>query len=101
MKAWHLPAATYALNAAYNLNSKWIFSLGVDGMSKRYSKQINNSGITELKGFADLNTRVDYVLNGVVRFWVQGSNLINQRYEVWQGYNSYRLTILGGLAASF
>lgn len=101
LKAWHLPAATYALNAAYNLNSKWIFSLGVDGMSKRYSKQINNSGITELKGFADLNTRVDYVLNGVVRFWVQGSNLINQRYEVWQGYNSYRLTILGGLAASF
>lgn len=100
-RAWHLPTETYSISGAYNLNHKWIFSLGVDGMGKRYAMQINGPKNLEMKGFADLNARVDYVLKDKIRFWVQGSNLINQKYQVWYGYNSYRLNILGGISASF
>ena len=101
LKAWHMPTETYSVSAAYNLYNKFIFTLGVDGQGKRYARQIGGNNNLVMKGFADLNLRVDYRLKGVVRFWVQGSNLINQRYQVWYGYNSYRLNIMGGISASF
>lgn len=100
-KAWHLPSANYSLNIQYLLRHKWVFQLGVDGQGKRYNKIINSTNTLELKGFADLNARVDYVLKNKIRFWVQGSNLINQKYQVWYGYTSYRLCVLGGISASF
>jgi outer membrane cobalamin receptor len=96
-----MPTETYSVSAAYNLYNKFIFTLGVDGQGKRYARQIGGNNNLVMKGFADLNLRVDYRLKGVVRFWVQGSNLINQRYQVWYGYNSYRLNIMGGISASF
>jgi hypothetical protein len=100
-KAWHLPSANYAVNFQYLLNNQWIFQLGVDGMGKRYNKLGNTTAVAELKGFADLNARVDFKVKNIIRFWVQGSNLINQKYQVWYGYTSYRLCILGGISASF
>jgi len=100
-KAWHLPAANYAVNLQYLLNNQWIFQVGVDGMGKRYSKIENSSAVLEMKGFADLNARVDFKIKNIIRIWVQGSNLINQKYQVWYGYTSYRLCVLGGISASF
>lgn len=100
-RAWHLPTEVYSVSASYNLYHKWIFAMGVDGMGKRYAMQIGGQKNLEMKGFADLNVRVDYVLKNKIRFWVQGSNLINQKYQVWYGYTSYRLNILGGISASF
>jgi hypothetical protein len=37
----------------------------------------------------------------MVRFWIQGNNLMNMKYQSWYGYNNYRLTVIGGLSASF
>jgi hypothetical protein len=101
LKAWHMPSEIYNLSATYNLHHKWIFQLGVDGQGKRYNKKINGPNNLVMKGFADLNVRVDYVIKDIIRVWVQGSNLINQKYQIWYGYNSYRLNVLGGLSASF
>ncbi|MBS3913803.1 MAG: TonB-dependent receptor [Bacteroidetes bacterium] len=100
-RAWHLPAQQFSLNASYNLQHKWIFALGIDGMGKRSNRQIGGSNNLQMKGFADLNVRVDYVLKDMVRLWVQGSNLLNQRYQLWYGYGSYRLNVIGGISASF
>jgi len=101
LQAWHLPNLTYAISAQYNLNRKFVFQVGVDGMSRRYNKVLDGPTNLEMKGFADLNCRVDYILKDMVRFWIQGNNLANMKYQTWYGYNNYRLTILGGLAASF
>ncbi|MCC7296693.1 MAG: hypothetical protein IT244_00050 [Bacteroidia bacterium] len=101
LRAWHLPTETFSVSAAYNINQRLIFSLGVDGQGKRYAKQINGANDLNMKGFADLNLRVDYRLKNIIRFWVQGSNLVNQKYQVWYGYQSYRLNIIGGISASF
>jgi outer membrane cobalamin receptor len=101
LQAWHLPNLTYAISAHYNLNRKFVFQVGVDGMSRRYNKVLDGPTNLEMKGFADLNCRVDYILKDMVRFWIQGNNLANMKYQTWYGYNNYRLTILGGLAASF
>lgn len=100
-RAWHMPTETFSVSAMYNLKHKWIFQLGIDGMGKRYNRQISGLNNQEMKGFADLNARVDYVIKDIVRVWIQGSNLINQKYQMWYGYNSYRLNIIGGLSASF
>lgn len=101
LKAWHLPAFNYSLVGQYNLNRRFIFQAGVDGMSKRYNKQINGNNQLTMKGFADVHARVDFILKDVVRFWVQGSNLANMKYQSWYGYNNYGITVLGGLSASF
>lgn len=101
LQAWHLPAFNYSLTGQYNLNRKFIFQLGVDGMSRRYNKVLDVNNQLDLKGFADLHARVDFILKDMVRFWVQGSNLLNMKYQTWFGYNNYRTTIMGGLAASF
>lgn len=100
-KVWHTASEIYSVSAMYNLNHRWIFQLGVDGMGKRYSRQIGGNSNLKMNGFADLNLRVDYVIKDMIRIWAQGSNLINQRYQMWYGYDSYRLNVLGGISASF
>jgi outer membrane cobalamin receptor len=101
LQAWHLPHLTYGISGQYNLNRQFVFNLGIDGMSRRFNKQINGPTNQEMKGFADLHCRVDYILKDMVRFWIQGNNLMNMKYQSWYGYNNYRLTVIGGLSASF
>jgi hypothetical protein len=101
-EAWHLPDFTYFLSGQYNLRRNFVFQLGIDGMSRRYNKVLDGSNNQlEMKGFADLNCRVDYIIKDMFRLWVQGSNLMNMKYQMWYGYDNYRMTILGGLSASF
>lgn len=100
-RAWHLPTESYSLSAMYTLRHKWIFALGLDGMGKRYNRQIGGNNNLNMKGFADLNLRIDYKIQNKFRVWIHGSNLINQKYQMWYGYTSYGLTVMGGISASF
>jgi hypothetical protein len=101
LKAWGMPMGQYSVNLQYNHKRSWVFQAGVDGQGKRYNRVIDGPSNLEMKGFADVNLRVDYILKNAVRFWIQGSNLLAQEYQIWYGYNNYNLTILGGLSASF
>lgn len=101
-EAWHLPDLTYFLSAQYNLKRDFMFQLGIDGMSRRYNKVLDGSNNQlEMKGFADLHCRVDYIIKDMFRLWIQGSNLLNMKYQMWYGYDNFRMTILGGISASF
>lgn len=99
--AWHLPSAQFSILAQYLLKRSFVFELGLNGNSAKPNRKEGGANSLSVKGFADLHARVDYIIKNRVRVWIQGSNLTNQRYQVWYGYNNYRLTILGGLAASF
>jgi hypothetical protein len=100
--AWHLPGLIYSMNAHYNLGKNIELTAGFDGVSKRRNQvYVNNKPqTTEVQGFFDLHARMDYRISGKGRLWVQGSNLLNNQYNQWFGYQNYGMTIMGGLAIS-
>ena len=101
LQAWHLPSLTYALSGQYYVNKNLVAQLGLDGMSRRYNTIQYTGQQIEMKGFTDINLRVDYKVKNLLRIWVQGSNLLNQKYQQWYGYNNFGLTIMGGISAGF
>jgi outer membrane cobalamin receptor len=70
-------------------------------MSRRYNTIQNSGKQLEIKGFTDVHARVDYKIKNLLRVWVQGSNLLNQKYQQWYGYNNFRLSVMGGISAGF
>lgn len=100
--AWHLPGLIYSMNVHYNLGKNLELTAGFDGVSKRRNQvYVNNKPqTTEVQGFFDLHARMDYRISGKGRLWVQGSNLLNNQYNQWFGYQNYGMTIMGGLAIS-
>lgn len=45
-----------------------------------------------------LNARAEYRIGGNIGFYVKALNLLNQRYEIWQGYEERPLQVFGGLS---
>lgn len=101
LKAWNLPDFQYQVSAQYLMKKLLVFEAGVNGMTKRPNKTITDVVTKDASGFADLFLRVDLKIKNTFRLWVQGSNLLNNTYQYWYGYNNYGFTILGGLSASF
>ena len=99
--AWHLPSLTYSLSGQYYVNRNLVAQLGIDGMSRRNNIIKNTTNKLDLKGFTDINLRLDYKIKNLLRVWVQGSNLLNQRYQQWYGYNNFGLSVMGGISAGF
>ena len=46
----------------------------------------------------DVFARIDYRFIGKGRIWIQGSNLLNQKYQYWNGYQVWGTTIMGGIS---
>jgi hypothetical protein len=101
LQAWHLPTFTYALSAQYYFNKNITAQTGMDGMSSRYNTIQYTGQQLKMKGFTDIHLRVDYKVKNLVRIWIQGSNLLNQKYQQWYGYNNFGLTVMGGISAAF
>lgn len=45
-----------------------------------------------------LNARAEYRLGGQIGFYVKALNLLNQEYEIWQGYPERPLQVFGGIS---
>jgi hypothetical protein len=101
LQAWHLPSLTYSLSGQYSINQRATAQLGMDGMSRRYNTILYSGRQLEMKGFADIHLRVDYKIKNLLRIWIQGSNLLNQKYQLWNGYSNFGLSVMGGISAGF
>ena len=63
---------------------------------------IDNSGkIISLKTVCDLGLNGEYSFNSRAAAFLQISNLLNQHYERWMGYESYGINIYGGFRLKF
>lgn len=98
---WHLPSFSYALSGQYYVNQNLTAQMGIDGMSRRYNTVQFSDKQIEMKGFTDIHLRVDYKIKNLLRVWAQGSNLLNQKYQQWYGYNNFGLSVIGGISAGF
>ena len=101
IQAWNLPSSEYGVSAQYTLNKMFVFDLGLNGIGNWYNKDLVTKTSREINGFLDLHARIDYKFKNLARIWVQGTNLLNTKYQRFYGYNAYGTAIMGGISASF
>jgi outer membrane cobalamin receptor len=91
---------TYHVSAEYKPIKELVFKVGLNGMGRRYNQIVMNNLLkkVEIKGYTDMYARIDYRFMGKGRLWLQGSNLLNQKYQNWYGYNAFGITVMGGLS---
>lgn len=66
----------------------------------RSSRPVQNSD-SDISGFVLASVQAEYKLAQWLGIYVQGLNLFNQNYELWQGYEERPLQVLGGLTIRF
>ena len=99
-QVWHLPGLTYNIEANWSPIKELRIKAGLNGVGKRYNQVVENNRlkVKDLPGYTDLFARVDYRFIGKGRIWIQGTNLLNNKYPIWYGYPAYGLTITGGIS---
>lgn len=97
---YHLPGLEYQLKLSYKPLDELKLELGAQGVNRRYDQTMVNGILdkVDVKGYTDVFARIDYRFIGKGRIWVQGSNLLNQKYMMWNGYPVWGLTVMGGIS---
>jgi len=97
----HIPSMEYQAKLSYKPIEDIKIELGAQGVGRRYDQVLDNMNRlkeTEVEGFMDVFARIDYRFIGKGRIWIQGSNLLNQKYQYWNGYQVWGTTIMGGIS---
>jgi len=97
----HLPSMEYHAKFSYKPIEDLKLEFGAQGVGRRFDQIYDTNGRlseTEVAGFTDLFARVDYRFIGKGRIWIQGSNLLNNKYQYWNGYQVWGLTVMGGIS---
>jgi hypothetical protein len=109
--AWHQPGLKVTASGQYNMRNKILVGADLFYVGERWAKsnvfvdgvEPENDGSYhfKLKGFVDLNLKVEYRYNKRLSAWVQLNNAFAQRYQRWSGYNTQRLLALMGVTYAF
>ena len=97
----HIPSMEYQAKLSYKPIEDIKIELGAQGVGRRYDQVLDNMNRlkeTEVEGFMDVFARIDYRFIGKGRIWIQGSNLLNQKYQYWNGYQVWGTTVMGGIS---
>lgn len=99
-KAWNRPTFTAELDALVkpieklSFNANFLLASGrkttIDGLSE-----------IKMKNIQELNLRGDYELFDWLSVNVQTRNLLNAKYDVWNGYTQEGFSVLGGVNLKF
>lgn len=107
-QAYSLPTTEFRLNSTYNLSDKFLIRLDMLYWGERFMREdaIRPDGSMvyyekKVLSFTDLNLGIDYRYNKSLGAFLNFSNLVNQRYERFYGYQVYGLNILGGFTFTF
>ena len=99
-KAWHEPNLKVTFGANYIWKNK--ISVGIDlyGITNT-NALLSNGEIRSIKGVADLNLNVEYLMNKKISFFGMLNNIAHQRYQRWYNYPSFGINGLVGAKFSF
>lgn len=100
MRPWHEPAFRGTFRAQYVWQNKVKVGLDVFGYTNSYARLANNQE-TVIKGTADLNLSLEYILSKHVAFFGSLNNIANMRYQRWYTYPSYGISGMVGAKFSF
>ncbi len=108
--AWNLPSFESNVRGSYNLYDKFIFNLDLTFQGGRRalvydsisSDHYENLQYSKKLGFlADVNLGIEYRYNKRISAFLQGNNLIAQRYKRWYNYPVQGIQVIGGITFRF
>lgn len=77
--------------------NKWSLSTGWQWIGGLYT----SISPVEKENFVLWNLRSSYALNRMIRFFIDGENLLSQKYEINAGFPMPRTTVMGGIDLKF
>ena len=107
----HMPEFDLTMNASVQFTSRIRGTVDATVVGPRTALYLvedkSNAAITAdlesqtLKTILDLNIGVEYNFTKQLNFFLDARNVLNQNYEIWQGYNQPRLLIVLGASYTF
>ena len=101
--AWHLPSFLAGLNFTYTYREK--LKVGTDwnyvGKRTAFVQEDMPSISAELPGYLDVGLNFEYLYNSRLSGFVNVTNLLNQKYDLYLGYKAQRIGFLMGFAYKF
>ena len=97
-RAWHEPTFRLTLRANYIWKSKIVVGLDLYGITTSYARLAAGQE-KKLKGTADVNLSIEYLMNKHIAFFGNLNNIANVRYQRWNNYSSYGIN--GNVGAKF
>lgn len=99
-RPWHQPAFKLTFRANYIWKNKVSVGLDVFAATSTYAR-ITDFQERKLKGVADINLSLEYILNKNFAFFGNLNNIANFKYQRWNNYPSYGINGNVGVKFSF
>lgn len=97
---WHEPALRMKGDFNATLFSKLNVGVYICVLDGIYAKDISNKAVA-LSPVLDIGGNAEYQIVKRLSAFVQLSNIFNNNYQRWYGYNAYGINIYGGLRLKF
>lgn len=101
--AWHLPAFLAGLNLGYTYREKLKLRTDWNYVGRRtaFKESDLTPGSAKLPGYLDVGLNFEYLYNSRLSAFVDVSNLLNQKYDLYLGYKAQRINFVMGFAYKF
>lgn len=100
-QAWQKPISELTISAGYNIADQVIASLDIYSSGTRYAYDPETKTSLNLKGYVDVNLKIEYRYTKIISAFLQLNNLGFSRYDRWYNYPSQRLNVIAGLTYAF
>ncbi|MGF1585850.1 MAG: hypothetical protein ACFCUM_11040 [Bacteroidales bacterium] len=98
---WHKPALDVKFSANYNLGDKILLNTDVFYTGNRFARLADDqSEISELPGFADINIGLEYRYNRILSGFLRLNNISNSKYHKWNNYPVQGISVMAGFTYS-
>lgn len=100
MLPWHMPV--WEADFYANVNLTHDLSIGTHYLFQggRYARLSGNEGI-KLKDIHDLNLTATYSFEDWISVFLRANNLLNNKHELFSGYQVQGVNVMGGVSFSF
>jgi len=100
--AWHLPNLQFNIGAYYTtLRDKLVVSGEVFIENGVTYQQVGTNAEDKLGDLFDFNLGANYKMTKRIGLFLNLNNVLNNKRERWNGYETYGFNILGGVTAKF
>ena len=99
--AWHLPTTNVSASARYRLLDSKLLVRGELFSQGGAWVPLDLGDAEQLDAMLDLNLGVEYQVAKNVAVFIDGNNLLNNKYQRWLNYPQLGINVLGGVVARF
>jgi len=99
-KAWHLVPVQLTGSLRWNAFKQVLLKADVFTFSK-IPVLLTNDVEKKLKGSTDISAGAEFKITNKFSAWLDLNNILNNKYERWNNYPTYGLSVIGGVIVHF